>query len=131
MVEPIKMNTSALAYVGDAVYEVFIREHVIQSGQTHADRLHKSGVRYVCAGGQANVMKTLLSTLTPEENALVRRAKNHRSATKPKNVDPLTYKWATAFEALIGYLYLSGQNERLKDMMKTAADITESAGCAQ
>lgn len=126
MVAPAKMNTTALAYVGDAVYETFIRERVVQSGQTHADRLHKIGVKYVCAAGQANVIKILISILTPEENALVRRAKNHKSATKPKNTDHLTYKWATAFEALIGYLYLSGQNERLAEMMKTAADITES-----
>lgn len=126
MIEPIKMNTTALAYVGDAVYEVFIRERVIQTGEVHADQLHKSGIKYVCAGGQADVIKTLLSSLTPAEDALVRRAKNHKSATKPKNVDHVTYKWATAFEALIGYLYLSGHKERLTELMLKAAEITEN-----
>jgi ribonuclease-3 family protein len=120
------MNTTALAYLGDAVYEVFIRERVIQTGQIHADRLHKSGVKYVCASGQAKAIKVLFSILSTEESALVRRAKNHKSATKPKNVDHVTYKWATAFEALVGYLYLSEQNERLADMMTKAAEIIES-----
>lgn len=126
MCDPLKMNTTALAYLGDAVYEIFIRERVLQTGQIHADRLHKSGVKYVCASGQARVIKELLPDLTPEEDALVRRARNHKSATKPKNVNHLTYKWATAFEALLGYLYLSEQKERLADMMAKAAEIVEA-----
>ncbi|NCB42463.1 MAG: ribonuclease III [Clostridia bacterium] len=123
--DPSKMNTTALAYLGDALYESFIRERVLQTGQIHADRLHKSGVKYVCASGQANAMKELLPLFSEEEEALVRRAKNHKSATKPKNVDPLTYKWATAFEALVGYLYLSNQKERLLDLMSKAAEVAE------
>jgi len=123
--DPLKMNTTALAYLGDAIYEAFIRERVIQTGQIHADRLHRSGVKYVCASGQAEIIKNLLPSLLPEEEALVRRAKNHKSATKPKNVDPLTYKWATAFEALIGYLYLSGQSEQLLDRLTKSAEIIE------
>lgn len=125
MVEPAKMNTTALAYLGDAVFETFIRERILQTGQTHADRLHKSGVKYVCAAGQAKVIKFLLPIFSEEEAALIKRAKNHKSATKPRNVDHVTYKWATAFEALIGYLYLSGQKERLEDLMLRAAAITE------
>lgn len=125
MSDPSKMNTTALAYLGDALYESFIRERVLQTGQIHADRLHKSGVKYVCASGQANAMKELLPLFSEEEEALVRRAKNHKSATKPKNVDPLTYKWATAFEALVGYLYLSNQKERLLDLMSKAAEVAE------
>lgn len=131
MDNPAKMNTTVLAYLGDAVYETFIRERVIQTGQIHADRLHKSGVRYVCASGQAKAIKTLSALLSEEEAALVRRAKNHKSATKPKNVDYLTYKWATAFEALVGYLFLSEQNERLTAIMTKAADIIESETAAE
>lgn len=125
MVEAREMNTTALAYLGDAVYETFIRERVIQTGQTHADQLHKSGVKYVCASGQAKVIKLLLPLFSEKEAALIKRAKNHKSATKPKNVDHVTYKWATAFEALIGYLYLSEQDERLAELMLKAAEITE------
>ena len=126
MIDPLKMNTTALAYMGDAIYESFVRESVIRTGQVHADRLHWSGVKYVCATAQAKAIKTLLPSLSAEEDALVRRAKNHKIATKPKNADPLTYKWATAFEALIGYLYLSGQMQRLGDMVEKAIAITES-----
>lgn len=125
------MNTTALAYLGDAVYEMFIRERVLQTGQIHADRLHRSGVRYVCASGQADVIKALLPLLSPEEEALVRRAKNHKSATKPRNVDHITYKWATAFEAFVGYLYLSGQQERLLEIMTRAAELVEMKAVSQ
>lgn len=125
MIEPEKMNTTALAYLGDAVYETFIRERVIQTGQIHADQLHKSGVRYVCASAQAKVVKLLFPLFSEKEAALIRRAKNHKSATKPKNVDHVTYKWATAFEAVMGYLYLSGQKERLTDLMTKAAEMTD------
>ena len=125
MIDPLKMNTTSLAYMGDAIYESFVRERVIKSGQVHADRLHWSGVKYVCATAQAKAIKALLPSLSAEEDALVRRAKNHKIATKPKNADPITYKWATAFEALIGYLYLSGQVQRLGDLAEKAIAITE------
>jgi ribonuclease III family protein len=131
MADPLKMNTTALAYMGDAVYEAFVREHVIKSGRIHADWLHRSGVKYVCAASQAKVIKELLPSLSPEEALLVNRAKNHRIATKPKNADPITYKWATAFEALIGYLFLSGQRERLESIVASALTLTESKDNAQ
>ncbi len=126
MTDPLKMNTTALAYLGDAVYETFIRERVLQTGQIHADRLHRSSVKYVCAAGQSEVIKILFPLLSPEEEMLVRRARNHKSATKPRNVDHVTYKWATAFEAFVGYLYLSGQKERLLTIMTKAAEIVEA-----
>lgn len=131
MLDPLKMNTTALAYMGDAVYESFVREHVIKSGQVHADRLHRSGVQYVCATSQAKAIHSLLASLSPEEDALVNRAKNHKIATKPKNTDPITYKWATAFEALIGYLYLSRQEERLLYIMTSALTIIQAKDSTQ
>ena len=108
--------------MGDAVYENFIREqllrnNVVPGGQ--ANLLHKEAVKYVRAGAQAALIKSLIDDgfLTEAEEALVKRARNHKSATKPKNADAVEYKWATAFEALLGYLYLSGQPERLQEIL--------------
>ena len=121
------LNGIALAYMGDAVYEQFIRERVIRRGATpHADVMHKAGVHYVNAGAQAAAVKSMLEDLSEEEAGVVRRARNHKIATKAKNADPVTYKWATAFEALLGYLYLAGRNERLEEIMLKAAEFTET-----
>ena len=103
-----------------------------QSGEYpfgRADRLHKECVRYVKASAQAHVMQVLLAEhlLAEDEEALARRAHNHRIATKPKNADPLEYKWATAFEALLGYLSASGREDRLAEIVRKAAELTEAA----
>lgn len=117
------INTTTLAFLGDATYEVYVREHVISSGEQGADRLHKMAVKYVRAESQAMAIKTLADELSLEEQALVRRARNRKSATKPKNVGHMEYKWATAFEALVGYLYLSDQKERMEEIIRKAMDI--------
>ncbi len=121
------LNTIALAYLGDAVYEVFVRERLMRCSSitNQADRLHKAGVAYVCAAAQAKIIEVLLPDLTEEERALVMRARNHKIATKPKNADPMDYKWATAFEALIGALHLAGEEERCTMLMERAAAIAE------
>ena len=127
------MNPIALAFLGDAVYEQFIRERIIGAGigGGHADRLHQAAVRYVCAGAQAKVM-SLLFALSPEdgglsedEAALARRARNHKIATKPRNAGAAEYKSATAFEALLGYLWLSDRKDRCLELMEKAAVFTE------
>ena len=112
------MNTTALAFLGDAVYETFIRDKLVVEGQVHGDLLHRAAVRYVCAESQAAAVKSLLEDLTEEELALVKRARNKKITSKPKHADPVTYKWATAFEALLGYLHLAGRQERLKEIME-------------
>jgi ribonuclease-3 family protein len=109
----LSMNTTVLAYIGDAVYEVYVREHVLLTGDARADNLHKSAVRYVRAEAQATALKSLMEDLTEEEIALVKRARNKKITSKPKNADPMAYKMATAFEALIGGLYLRGEKERI------------------
>lgn len=114
---PREINTTALAYIGDAVYEIYVREHVLEASKTqafgaHVDALHKKAVRYVRADGQAKALRRMLKEgfLTTEEEALVRRARNHKSASKPKNADAMDYKYATALEALIGYWYLTARS---------------------
>lgn len=122
------MNPLSLAYMGDAVYERFVRERLMHGSEARigkADLLHKAGVRYVNAGAQAAALAGIRPALTETEEALIKRARNHRTATKAKNADIITYKWATAFEALIGYLFLSEQEERLAMLMEQAAEFIE------
>lgn len=126
--EPKQTDILTLAFLGDAVYELAVRERIAASGAvSRADALHKKAVAYVNASSQAFVIKQMMDEgfLTDEEADLARRAHNHRIATKPKNADPVTYKWATAFEALLGYLKLSGGLERLARVMDRAFEITE------
>ena len=89
----------------------------MNSGQQNADRLHKEAIKYVCADGQAKAVKSLMEDfLTPDETALVRRARNRKTASKARSADAVTYKLATAFEALMGFLYLDGQTQRLEEV---------------
>lgn len=122
-IEVRQINTNALAYLGDAVYEVAIRKHIMSTGQYHADRLHQIAVRYVRAEGQALAIKKILNELTEEEQIVVRRARNRKITSKPRNLNHVTYKWATAFEALVGYLYLLEQHERLDWFINRAIEV--------
>ncbi len=121
--EPEKMNVLSLAYLGDSVWELFVRERTIASlaNASRPDRLHKEGVKYVNAFAQAKAIHSLMdeNILTEKELALVKRARNHRTASKAKNADAVTYKWATAFEALIGFLYLSDKNRMWEIVIKS------------
>lgn len=124
--EPENMNVLSLAYLGDSVWELFIRERVMEGLQNanRADKLHKEGIKYVNAFAQAKAVKFLMdeNILSEKELALVKRARNHRTATKAKNADAVTYKWATAFEALIGFLYLSDK-DRLQMLMLKSVQV--------
>lgn len=118
-----KINTTALAYMGDAVYEQAVREHILKRGSYHANNLHSMAIHYVKAQAQAKIIKTMFDELSEAEQSLVKRARNRKYTTKAKNADPVTYKWATAFEALVGYLYLEENNERLNWVLETAIGI--------
>ena len=118
-----QINTNALAYLGDAVYEVAIRKYIMETGQYNADRLHTIAVRYVRAEGQALAIKRIMGELTEEEQSIVRRARNRKITSKPRNVEPITYKWATAFEAFVGYLHLIEEQERLDWFINRAIEI--------
>lgn len=119
------MNTTALAYMGDAVYEVYVRKHVMEQGAVYVDKLHKMGVNYVKAASQAKAIKGIFDSLTLEEQSLVKRAKNRKVATKAKNADIFDYKWATAFEALIGYLYLCEEQGRMEELIIKAMEVID------
>ncbi|MDR1292073.1 MAG: Mini-ribonuclease 3 [Clostridiales Family XIII bacterium] len=127
----LRMNTTALAYLGDAIYELYVRKYIVDAGIAHADSLHRAAVRFVNAGAQATVMKAMLDAddivADGDERSLVRRARNRKSASKPKNADPMDYKWATAFEALLGYYYLTEQTRKLEDVILFALNKIEGA----
>lgn len=119
------MNTTVLAFLGDTVYETYVRRHVIEKGQVNADLLHRMSVRYVRADAQAYALKLILDELTDEEQSLVKRARNKKISTKPKNADPVVYKWATAFEALVGFLYMLQNHVRLDEIVVKAIELIE------
>lgn len=120
-----QINTTALAYLGDAVYEVEIRRRMMLAGSENVDRLHQLVVRFVRAEGQAYAIKQLITELTEEELAIVKRARNRKIVSKPKNLDPVIYKLATAFEALIGYLYLMEDRDRLESLISRSMELIE------
>ena len=122
----MEMNITALAYLGDSVYEVYIREHVMSKGEVHADELHKMAIRFVSAQGQAKILKGLMADFfTEEEVKFCKRARNHKYTSKAKNADPITYKLATAFEAIIGKYKLEGNIARLEEIVDRAIAIIE------
>ena len=120
-----QLNTDTLAYVGDAVYELFIRELVLERGKLKASSLHRTVTKYVNAHAQAEAVREMYDELTEEEQHLVKRARNHKISSKAKHADPITYKWATGFEAFVGYLYLTGEEGRLTQIMNRAVEITD------
>lgn len=119
--KPSQLAPLTLAYIGDGVYELFVRTRVIEENENMpAHKLHKKTIQYVRAHAQSQSITAMLPHLTEEENAVFRRGRNAKSHTVPKNADLMDYKRATGFEALIGYLYLSGQENRLKELMDIA-----------
>lgn len=114
-----QLNGLALAYVGDAVYEVYIRDFLVESGQTRPNTLHKMATHYVSAKAQAMLMEKMLTEdiLNEEEELFYRRGRNSKSHTSAKNADITTYRVATGFESLMGYLHLTDQKERLDELV--------------
>lgn len=112
--KPNLMNEIVLAYIGDAVYELYVRCFTVTSGVSKVTQMHGLSVGYVKATSQAKALKKLEAELDEEEMGVVRRARNKKNLSGPKNVHPLDYKLATAFEALLGYLYSSDKIDRLE-----------------
>jgi ribonuclease III family protein len=119
-----QMNALALAYMGDAVYETYVRQFLLQSGRVKPNQLHRAATGYVSAKAQAAALKVISDRelLSEEEMAIVRRGRNAKSGTIPKNTDVQTYRYSTAFEALIGYLFLQNRKERLEELIQLTLD---------
>lgn len=118
MVEkPSLYSPLTLAFVGDGVYELFVRTKLTESGNVLANKLHKQAIGFVCAKAQAKSMLEIEKLLTEKEMEIYKRGRNAKSPTVPKNADLTEYRVATGFEALMGFLYLDGQAERLDELM--------------
>jgi Uncharacterized protein conserved in bacteria len=113
------LNGLALAYIGDAMYELAIREYLLDVGQTRPNQLHQYATQYVSAKAQAKIMDYFSEeeVLTEEEESYYKRGRNSKINTKAKNTDIQTYLQSTGFEALIGYLYLTKQEDRLNEII--------------
>lgn len=114
---PHLMNPLALAYMGDAIYDMFIREYVISQPNHRPHHLHQSASRFVSAKAQAKALERWLPFLSEEEADIVKRGRNAKSGTVPKNTDVLIYRHSTAFECLIGYLYYQKRMDRLQELL--------------
>lgn len=112
-VDPCSYSPLALAYIGDAVYELIIRTKVINRGSMQVNKMHKKSSSLVKAEAQANLIKILAEELTPEEESAFRRGRNAKSATVAKHASMIDYRMATGFEALVGYLYVTEQFDRI------------------
>jgi ribonuclease-3 family protein len=117
-IDEIKMmNATKLAFIGDAVFEIYIRTYVMNNYRGNVNVLNRKGVSFVKATSQARIVEYLQDYLSDEEWAVVLRGRNQKTNTPAKNADIKDYKLATGFEALIGWLYLKNETERLEELI--------------
>ena len=116
------MSPLTWAYVGDAVYELSVRTHLVNQMQSKPHKLHIESIKYVNAKAQADLLAGLQEELTEEEKDIVRRGRNAQNHHLPKNANVQEYMYSTAFEALIGFLYLTKQNNRLREILEKIVD---------
>ncbi|WP_438827038.1 Mini-ribonuclease 3 [Staphylococcus chromogenes] len=121
------LNPLSLAYVGDAVLDQHVRTYIILKLQSKPNRLHQEAKRFVSAKSQAVTLETLIETkwFTKEETDVLKRGRNAKSYTKAKNTDIQTYRKSSALEAVIGFLYLEGQTERLHTLLDHIVKLVE------
>lgn len=112
-------NMLVLAYLGDSIYETYIRKFLIDKGISKVKTLQSESIKYVSAKGQALYLKEMIDNnfFNTEELNIILSARNHKNNHKPKNCDIITYKYATGFEALIGYLYLNQKITRIEEII--------------
>jgi Uncharacterized protein conserved in bacteria len=119
------LNALVLAYIGDAVFEVYVRTRMIAAEPNKSvHKLHMMSTEYVKAHAQSDTAHRISGMLTDEELSIVRRGRNSKSGYVPKNADVVEYRMATGFEALMGYLYLTGKTKRLIEILNSAVDLS-------
>lgn len=113
------VNVIVLAYLGDTIYENYVRRYLISKGINNVKDLQEKSIKYVSAMGQAKYLKELMDSgfFTDDEISVIMRARNNSNNRHPKNCDIMSYKYATGLEALIGYLDIVGKNERIDEIM--------------
>ena len=120
MMDLREMSTPALAYLGDCVIELCVREHLVASGFSTSRNLNREALNFVRATAQAEAMKKLFPILTEDEEAFFRRGRNIGHTNVPKNATVSDYRTATGMEVLFGYLHVSGQKERIDELFRAA-----------
>ena len=112
-------NMLVLAYLGDSIYELYIRKYLVDKGIAKVKELQSESIKYVSAKSQSRYLKEMIDNnfFNEEELNIIKCARNHKNNHKPKNCDIITYKHSTAFEALIGYLYLKNDNRRIEEII--------------
>lgn len=122
------INGIALAFEGDAVYSMYIRRHLIFQGQTKPNQLHRLATKYVSAKAQAMLITKMLEAqlLTEKEEEIYKRGRNANVHTKAKNTDIITYKMSTGFEAILGYLHMTEQIERMEELIDWCIETVEN-----
>ena len=115
-----EINSLVLAYLGDTIYEDYVREYLIKKGISNVNDLQTESIKYSSAKAQCEIVKKLINDnfFTEEELNIIKRARNHKCISHPKNCDIVTYKYATGFEALIGYLKLENKIDRIDEIAK-------------
>lgn len=122
----ISMQT--LAFIGDSVYNVYIRTYLASVSNVQTGKLHVKSIKYVSARGQAKTIDRLIDSLSEEEINIYKRGRNTNIHTVSKNVDVVEYKKSTGFEALIGYLYITKNTKRLEEIVKFSIDYINEEG---
>ncbi|MDO4618271.1 MAG: ribonuclease III domain-containing protein [Clostridia bacterium] len=118
---PNDYSPLTLAYLGDSVWEQYVRTEILNLyPELHANKLHRTAIGYVSATSQSKAMERVEAILSEQETAVYKRGRNAKSPTASKNADIVDYRRATGFEALVGYLYLKKDTERLQEVMETA-----------
>ena len=111
-----------LAYIGDAIFEIFVRTRLVREANTQVNKLHRAASHLVNAESQSKMVAVIENELTEKEAKIYKRGRNAKSNTSSKNASISDYRRATGFEAILGYLYLDGQTERLDELMKMALE---------
>ena len=123
---PNEYNSLVLAFIGDTLNDLYVRSRLIaEHGGMNAHKLHESASKRVCAHGQSEALKLIEPLLSEQELAAYKRGRNTKSYTVPKNADVGEYRRATGFEALLGWLYVSGKSERLEELLKLVYDAVQ------
>ena len=117
-INPAELAPLILAHIGDAIYEVVVRNVTLSKGNRPIEKVHKEAISYVNAKAQAEAADILLPLLTEEETDIYKRGRNAKAYTKAKNASIGDYRKATGFEALMGYLYLKGETDRMLELIQ-------------
>ena len=126
--DPRQIPALNLAYVGDTVYDLYVRAYLIHTHPETVHNLHLLSAQMVCAQGQARAFFALEGELTAEELAIYRRGRNVHSGTVPKNANVADYRVATGLETLLGHLWVLGREERIDQLMAIAVQVNEATG---